>query len=395
MTAKKTIDWIWDVGKLPFIYTPIKSPTNGNDLPDFLMFSLSVDPETGMLRQVIKKPVSAALSKAYIKGSMISGMMDESGIGRQYADDFLAFLINSFKTNNFKGKRILEIGCGTGYLLYRLKLLGADVLGVEPGPQGQYGTQKFMIPIINEFFPSAKINGTFDLIILYGVLEHIKSPDSFISCLKKYLSNSGTVAMSVPNSKPYIKVGDISMLLHEHYRYFTKNTLFNVINQILNCDVNIKKSSFGSCLYAITKKKSLATVLNSSIVKQEIETALKYKSLAEEKINKIHNYLCKSANRTSTVGIYVPGRIVNALSLIKDSVDLSKLRFFDDNELLQNTYYAGFNIQIESRKSLIASPPSEILIMSYSFGEKIREQLKTILSKKIRMITWQELYNKD
>lgn len=391
MTTEKDIDWIWDVGKIPFIYTPLKSPTNGNGLPDFLPFEVNIDRETGMLKQVVKKTVSVALSRAYIKGSMISGMMNDSGIGRQYAEDFLAFLIESFKTNNFKGKRILEIGCGTGYLLYRLKLLGAKVLGVEPGPQGQYGKKKFKIPIIKDYFPSSKINGTFDIIILYGVLEHIKQPDDLIFNLRKYLNRKGIIVISVPNCEPYIKAGDISMFLHEHYSYFTKNTLFNLINKALRCDVSIKKSSFGGCLYAITKNNSLTRSLNRSIIKQEIESALKYKSLAERKIIKLQNYLGRLAIKKGTVGIYVPGRIINVLSLIKDNVDLLKLRFFDDNKLLQGTYFAGFKIPIESRQRLITMPPSEILIMSCSFGKMIHKQLKTILGKKIRIITWQDL----
>jgi len=36
---------------------------------------------------------------------------------------------------NWRGKRVLEIGCGEGRLTQRLAMLGADVNGIDPDPK--------------------------------------------------------------------------------------------------------------------------------------------------------------------------------------------------------------------------------------------------------------------
>src|SRR5271157_4191320 len=122
----------WEIGSLPFVFKPLPEPTNGGDIPDFLPFSLDVDENTGTLIQSKNAYVEQILSKAYAKGSEISGMMDDHGIGELYAQDFIRFLTEQFHRETFEKLKILEIGCGTGYLLSRLKQRGAEVLGIEP-----------------------------------------------------------------------------------------------------------------------------------------------------------------------------------------------------------------------------------------------------------------------
>ena len=51
------------------------------------------------------------------------------------------------------------------------------------------------------------------------------------------------------------------------------------------------------------------------------------------------------------------------------------LRFFDDDKLLHGKYYPPFDIPIESRRSLIERPVDELVIMSSSFGERLKSEL--------------------
>lgn len=368
---------------LPFVYAPLDRPTNGDDLPDSLPFVLDIQPETGTLVQVPNETVSGALSKAYQKGSTITGAMDETGIGRQYADDFLSFLKQSLGLTRFDDKRVLEIGCGTGYLLYRLKLLGADVLGVEPGVHGQEGSKRFHVPIIRDFFPSPKIHGEFDLIILYGVLEHIQSSSTFLPNLPICLKENGRIAISVPDCSPYIEVGDISMLACEHYNYYTETSLRNSTRRFMKLDIDVRKSSFGGCLYAITTNVTPVPVINRVDFSH-------YRHLAISAIEKLFNHL-ECTLRGECVGIYVPARAINILSVIREKIDLSMVRFFDDNPLLHGTYLPGFDIPIESRKELIEKLPDKVLIMSRTFGNRIVKELGLSL----KITTWDDLFVDD
>jgi len=212
----------WHIPSLPFVWSPLKVPTNGGDLPDRLPFSLGVEPTTGCVIQLSDEEVKSALSKAYLKGSVLSGLMDDEGIGRVYAEDFLMFIEKSVPNNKLANTKVLEIGFGNGYLLKCLYEKGAEVLRIEPGNHGQNGAERWQVPIIQDSFPSKSVSEKFDLVIAFAVLEHFENPVKFLSLIMASLSDDGIVIMAVPDEGPYIDSGDASTLFHEHWSYFAK-----------------------------------------------------------------------------------------------------------------------------------------------------------------------------
>jgi len=381
---------VWNLGMLPFVYAPLSTPTNGDDLPDLLPFALTIDQESRSLLQMANEAVSMALAKAYSMGSMMSGMMDEGGVGREYAEDFLHFAKTALGRDRLDGMSVLEIGCGTGYFLYRLKLLGANVLGVEPGAHGQEGSRRFGIKVVRDFFPSENVRGRFDVIVLYAILEHIQRPRDFLTKVTAYLKETGNMVISVPDSEPCMRVGDISMLMHEHWNYYTDATLRNTIRMSTGLDVTMGKSGFGGAIYAATKKQHLMPP--GSDVKQEAPRLLDYKSQAEKALNRLLTYFVKAKERGESVGIYVPSRAINALSMLKDRTDLSGLRFFDDDQRLQGKYFPGFDIPIEPSENLMKTSTNRILVMSPSFEERIVNKLKSLTGTSSLITTWKDLF---
>ncbi|MDO8873706.1 MAG: class I SAM-dependent methyltransferase [Methanoregula sp.] len=381
----------WHIGSLPFVFKPLLEPSNGGDIPDFLPFSLDIDKKTGTLIQSKNKYVEKILSKAYLTGSEISGMMDDHGIGELYAQDFIKFLNKTLKTDNFKNLKILEIGCGTGYLLYQLKNRGADVIGIEPGLQGQIGAERFKIPIVRDFFPSSKITGKFDIIILYAFLEHIPDISQFFKEVMKYLNQNGKMFISVPDCEPYIKTGDLSFIFHEHWSFFTSDTLQNSITLSTKLAGDIKKSHFGGLLYASILSNDLKKQPDDNAIESQKILAKQFQILAQNDLEKITDFFKSATQHKYTMGVFVPGRAINILSLIKSRIDLPKLRFFDDNPVLYRTYYPGFNVPIENRQELVRDPPELLIIFTHSFGEKIKRELGDSL-KDLRIITWDDLF---
>lgn len=106
-----------EIGVLPFYYTPLKKPSNEDGIPNGICMSLEyID---GVIKQVCHDDEQRILNEAYERGSSITGLMEGDGIGKKYADDFLEYIDENI--SSLEGKEILEIGCGTGYMLSELR----------------------------------------------------------------------------------------------------------------------------------------------------------------------------------------------------------------------------------------------------------------------------------
>ncbi len=376
------------VGKIPFYHQILNMPYN-NNFPDFVDFTLDINNQTGLLVQKYDIEIEDMLKNAYVQGSQIIGYMDEYDLGVKYTQDFLNFILKHESSVNIC--TILEIGCGTGYLLHKLKQKGATVIGIEPGGENIPRNRANDIQIINDYYPSQNIKDEFDIIIFSNVLEHIKDPKEFLTHVSKQLKANGRIYCSVPNCEIPIKYGDISMLIHEHYNYFVDKTLENTFLNSIKCKVNIEKSSFGSQLYALINKSEDNS--NSYNCLESLEL------VALEYINKISrtellftNFLLYIKENQKKLGIYVPARAMNMLSKIFNEIIVEDIVFIDDDENITGKYFPGFNNKIYNKNHLKDFSLDYILIMSYTFGEEIKESIKSKIHNDCKIIKYEELF---
>jgi 2-polyprenyl-3-methyl-5-hydroxy-6-metoxy-1,4-benzoquinol methylase len=94
-----------------------------------------------------------------------------------------------------KGK-VLDYGCGTGTFLSHMQKAGWDVQGVEPSKKARsVGIQNGL----NLQTKIDQISGSFDVITLWHVLEHIANAHEVIDNLSKKLTSQGILVIAVPN----------------------------------------------------------------------------------------------------------------------------------------------------------------------------------------------------
>ena len=138
------------------------------------------------------------------------------------------------------GRRLLEIGSGSGFFLDAARKRGWEVLGFEPSRQAwQYSSEILALPVHNEFFSeaSAKDIGKFDAVYMALVLEHIPDPLSLMRVVKSYLKPEGAICVVVPNDfSPvqrylYEKEGYSQWWVSppHHINYFTHTTLSHIL----------------------------------------------------------------------------------------------------------------------------------------------------------------------
>jgi SAM-dependent methyltransferase len=364
------------IESLPFVWGAQATPNNPYGLPDTLPFTLTVEETTGLLVQRPDPLVEEALTNAYKAGSVLGSNVAEDGIGRQYADDFLNFITSTIGSELDCRLSVLEIGCGNGYLLSRMRPLFGSAVGIEPGPQGQQGAARYGVNILQGFFPMPEIAGRYSAIVLMSVLEHVQNPARFVSELRDYLTPNGRIFISVPNEGAYIDNGDVSTLFHEHWSYFDRNTLCATMDHAGLRVVTHCESSFGGSLYACLSD-DLSERSGIDGLNDNLRVSHTYISQARDHCETLRKACEKLTAGGRSLGVFVPARFVNAMVISGIPADF--IRFFDDDPSLIGTYYPGIPIAIESRADLMKSSPDSILIMSRTFGPKLAEQLKKLL----------------
>ena len=102
----------------------------------------------------------------------------------------------------WKGKRVLDVGCGTGETAYLIAGRGAEeVIGLD------YSEDAIAIAKKTHSHPrlffmcddSARMRGLFDVIISMGTLEHMDNPLDALRKYKRMLARGGSLIITSPN----------------------------------------------------------------------------------------------------------------------------------------------------------------------------------------------------
>ncbi len=110
-------------------------------------------------------------------------------------------LINSFPVS---GKTILDVGSGTGDFLQTAKNNSWNVYGIEPNEKARaIANSKTRNQVFNTNTLQEFESGTFDVITLWHVLEHLPNLEIEIQNLNRLLKPNGRLVIAVPNFKSY------------------------------------------------------------------------------------------------------------------------------------------------------------------------------------------------
>lgn len=99
-----------------------------------------------------------------------------------------------------KQGRLLDVGCGSGEFLEKMKSLGWEVYGVEIGKQGALAAQQRGLNVFHGTLDQAKFpNDYFDFIRFEHVLEHVPDPVATLKEARRILRPDGEIRLTVPN----------------------------------------------------------------------------------------------------------------------------------------------------------------------------------------------------
>jgi len=337
------------------------------NIPSIFEYKFSELKKINLLIEKRSKKLLNFLNEIYKKESNIGFLQEGHAMAKGYGDDFLKFLHKEIK--NKKIKDILEIGCGSCFILKKLKNEGYNVIGLDPSPFTVKEALKEDIKVYKGFFPNPYLKENFDLIFHIDVLEHVDKPIEFLMGIRKKIKNPGYIIIKVPDCTESIKAGDISFITHQHVNNFTENSLKNLVRFCGFKILKFEKSKFGSSLYCFAKKQAI-TKKN----KYKNNENTKFFNKIDNNINNFKKIIYKLISEKKTIGFYVPLRAFPYIFSCKKKI--KSYRLFDDTFHYRNNFFDGCNIKIENFNDLITSPVDHLFVMSFPFGKKIKSRVK-------------------
>ncbi len=112
------------------------------------------------------------------------------------------------------GCRVLEVGCGFGSFLKRLKELGRNVEGIELNEAAVAAARKEGLNVHHALLQehAASHNECYDVVCHFEVLEHVTDVASFLHDCVTALRPGGRLLFAVPNMSSFLRHDDDALL---------------------------------------------------------------------------------------------------------------------------------------------------------------------------------------
>jgi len=138
-----------------------------------------------------------------------------------------------------ESRQILDLGCGSGRLGASLKSRpGVTVIGVELVPEIAKQAALRLDEVVTGDLESSAIDfaeQSFDCVIAADVLEHLRSPNTTLASIRRWLRPDGSLILSLPNVRHHSVITGLlagnwtyesaGLLDEDHVRFFTRREI--------------------------------------------------------------------------------------------------------------------------------------------------------------------------
>ena len=192
---------------------------------------------------VSKLPDFAKIRKSYssdIFNEMTSRLYANKEV-YQYRVDNIAKPKVKFVEKFVKKGKWLDIGCGTGEIIYYAKKQGWDVMGLEVNKIARdFALKHFGVSVENKLVEDMppKIINSFDVISMFEVLEHLTKPRDILETISKNSKNNVKLIIEVPNFDSFSSLCQTyfndnvnrHLIPFAHISFFTFESLKRILN---------------------------------------------------------------------------------------------------------------------------------------------------------------------
>lgn len=329
-----------------------------------------------MQLNVVVKPSLMFKNYLYVSGT--------SETLKKYFDFFSKFVFERFLlTNNYSPKTILDIACNDGTQLNFFKSLGLYTCGIDPA-ENLYKFSSINHEVFCDYFPSDKINKTFDLIIAQNVFAHTDDIESFLKKCKLLLNENGILYIQTSQANMLLN-NEFDTIYHEHLSFFNTNSMKIIVEK---CELqlnNVFKFDIHGCSYIFEISHFYREGNSKYFIDTEKEKGFlnltTYKNFAINSL-KIVNNLKNTIEIFRNEGYIIIGygaaakgmTVLNFGNIVLDII-------LDDNSLKHNLYTPGTNILIQGVEYLLNYKDDVKILfvpLAWNFYSEIYSKIKII-----------------
>lgn len=158
------------------------------------------------------------------------------------------------------GKRVLEVGCATGYMSKILTEKGCRVVGVELDQDMASRAKEYCEDVIVGDIESLDLaetlgKGSFEVVVFGDVLEHLRDPKETLLRIRSLLVPEGFVVASIPNvAHGSVRLSllqgrfdyqPLGLLDDTHLRFFTKDSIEKLFRDAGYVVVQMERTTAG------------------------------------------------------------------------------------------------------------------------------------------------------
>lgn len=300
------------------------------------------------------------------------------------AHERVSVIVDGFLRN--KNVKILDIGCATGDTLFEFKRKGyARVCGIDPAPRcKKIAKQLYDIDIETATLKTWNpIPGSYDVITLSHVLEHLVDVKGSIEKMYQALGEKGLLYIEVPAAHQFIKRPEgFEHFSMEHVNYYSPKTLTSLMMYFGFTEKYIKTEENKQGLYpyfpvitSVWEKKNDRVLVGgyTSELKKPIRS---YVDNNKQSIKKVVQKIASVVRAKTPIIIWGAGSHTLKLFAYTNIKKADIVAIVDDTKRLQGKRIEGINIQPHTS---VIDTNATILISSTLSQEKIKQRIQNDL----------------
>jgi SAM-dependent methyltransferase len=169
---------------------------------------------------------------------------------------------------------ILDVGCGSGNFLCRMKEAGFSAFGIEPSVSGsEYAREEHGVDIYHgmiEDYLALSSDRQFDVITLLNVLEHLTRPAETVRRLKQVLAADGMLVVVVPDARFHDALGRVRRRFGVTDPYWIERPTsflsgFKLPDHLCSFQPSTLASLLRRCGFSVIATESAPVVFNSTV----------------------------------------------------------------------------------------------------------------------------------